>query len=172
MPQLAQFTAVDWVIVVVLALSTLLSLWRGFVREAFSLAGWVAAFLIANLFVDQMASLLAGTIENITGRYVAAYAILFVATLMVSTLVTYLAGQLVRATGLTLLDRLLGTVFGFTRGIILILVCVFVLRQLVAPPDLLWLDQSILMPHVDMLGQWARDLFNRANGGQWPAITV
>lgn len=172
MSDVAILTAVDWVIIVVLALSTLLSLWRGFVREALSLAGWVAAFLIANLFVDQTASLLAGTIDNITGRYVAAYAILFVATLIVATFVIYLAGQLVKATGLTVLDRLLGTVFGFSRGVIIILVVVFVLRQLVPPPDLLWLDQSVLMPHVDMLGQWARELFDRSNSGQWPSIST
>jgi membrane protein required for colicin V production len=165
MSEVSTLTAVDWVIIVVLAVSTLLSLWRGFVREALSLAGWVAAFLVANLFVDQMASLLAGTIDNITGRYVAAYAILFVATLIVSTFATYLAGQLIKATGLTVLDRVLGTVFGFSRGIIIILVGVFVLRQLVPPPDLLWLDQSVLMPNVDMLGQWARELLDRSNSG-------
>lgn len=172
MPEVSALTAVDWVIIVVLAISTLLSLWRGFVREALSLAGWVAAFLVANLFVDQMASLLAGTIDNITGRYVAAYAILFVVTLIVATFATYVAGQLIKATGLSVLDRVLGTVFGFARGIIIILVCVFVLRQLVPPPDLLWLDQSALMPHVDMLGQWARQLFDQTNSGQWPSIST
>jgi len=172
MPEVSALTAVDWVIIVVLAVSTLLSLWRGFVREALSLAGWVAAFLVANLFVDQMASLLAGTIDNITGRYVAAYAILFVATLIMATFATYVAGQLVKATGLSVLDRVLGTVFGFARGIIIILVCVFVLRQLVPPPDLLWLDQSALMTHVDMLGQWARQLFDQTNSGQWPSIST
>ena len=172
MPEVSALTAVDWAIIVVLAVSTLLSLWRGFVREALSLAGWVAAFLVANLFVDQMASLLAGSIDNITGRYVAAYAILFVATLIMATFATYVAGQLVKATGLSVLDRVLGTVFGFARGIIIILVCVFVLRQLVPPPDLLWLDQSALMPHVDMLGQWARQLFDQTNSGQWPSIST
>ena len=48
----SQFGAVDWVIVVVLVISVLLSLWRGFVREALSLAGWVVAFIVANLFVQ------------------------------------------------------------------------------------------------------------------------
>ncbi|MEM8561701.1 MAG: CvpA family protein [Pseudomonadota bacterium] len=172
MPETASLTAVDWVIIVVLVVSTVISLWRGFVKEALSLAGWVVAFLIANLFVDQMASLLSGAIDNITGRYVAAYAILFVGTLVVSTFVTYLAGQVIKVTGLSVLDRVLGTVFGFARGIILILVCVFVLRQLVPPGDLTWLDQSILMPHVDMLAQWVRDLFRQAGSGQWPTIST
>ena len=172
MIEVAHLTALDWVIIVVLSISTLLSLWRGFVREALSLAGWVAAFLVANMFVDQMASLLAGTIQNITGRFVAAYAILFVGTLITTTFVVYLANHFVKATGLTVLDRLLGTVFGFARGIILILVVVFVLRQLVPPTELLWLDQSTLMPHLDMLGHWARNMFSGHNSGQWPGVST
>lgn len=171
MLQWSQFTAVDWVVVVVLTLSTLLSLWRGFAREALSLAGWVAAFVVANLFVDQLASQLAGAINNITGRYVAAYAILFVATLVTATLVTFLVSKLVKASGLSVLDRLLGTVFGFARGVIVILVCVFVLRQLASPPDLVWLEQSQLMPHLEMLGRWARSLFEQSRSGQWPVLT-
>ena len=65
---LAQLNGLDWVIIVVLSLSILLSLWRGFAREAMSLAGWVATYVIANLFVDELASLLGDWIANITGR--------------------------------------------------------------------------------------------------------
>jgi membrane protein required for colicin V production len=168
----ANFTALDWVIVVVLGASTLLSLWRGFAREALSLAGWVAAFLVANLMVDQMASLLAGTINNITGRYVAAYAILFVATLMVCSLISIMVARLVKATGLSVLDRLLGTVFGFARGIILVLVVVFVIRQLVPPENLLWLHQSQLMPQLEVLSQWTQMVFADFNTGQVPGIST
>ena len=46
----AHLNGVDWVIISVLAVSTLLSLWRGFTREALSLAGWVAALVIALYF--------------------------------------------------------------------------------------------------------------------------
>lgn len=149
---------VDLLIVVVVTLSTLLSLWRGFAREAISLAGWVLAFVVANLFVDQLAAQLAGLVSNITGRYVLAYVVLFVATLMLAGIAGILAAKLMMATGLSILDRILGTVFGFARGVILILVLVFVLRQLVPPQDLLWLDESRLMPHLDMLADWTRTL--------------
>jgi len=168
----AQFNGVDWVIIVVLVISTLLSLWRGFGREAISLAGWVAAFVIANMLGSQMASALSGLISNITGRYVAAYAILFVGTLIMATVLARVAAQLIRFTGLTLLDRLLGTVFGFARGVILVLVFVFVLRQLVPPRDLQWLHHSQLMPHLDMLAQWAQSLFAQFNTGQLPGTTT
>ncbi|MEZ5502569.1 MAG: CvpA family protein [Halioglobus sp.] len=162
------FTAVDWVITVIVGLSILLSLWRGFVREAVSLAGWVAAFVIANLFVGEMASVLAQWINNVTGRYVAAYAVLFAATLMTASIIGKLGTQVVRATGLTVLDRLLGTAFGFARGVIIVLAMVYVLRQLAPPQNLRWLDQSQLMPHVDMLGQWVQLLFSRYNAGSGP----
>ena len=150
---------VDILILIVEAVSTLISLWRGFAREAISLAGWVLAFVIANLFVDQLASMLADLVSNITGGYVLSYVVLFVATLMLAGITGILASRLMRATGLSVLDRLLGTVFGFARGVILILVLVFVLRQLVPPQDLQWLNESRLMPHLDMLAEWARTLF-------------
>ena len=154
------FSTVDWVIIVVLGLSILLSLWRGFVLEAVSLAGWIVAFVIANMFVGELATFLQQWIANATGRYVAAYALLFVGMLMVAGIVGKLSAQVVKVTGLTLLDRLLGTVFGFARGVIIVLVVIYVLRQLAPPQNLLWLDQSQLMPHVDMLGQWVQASFS------------
>ncbi|MFT4518573.1 MAG: membrane protein required for colicin V production [Halioglobus sp.] len=168
----AQLSTVDWVIIVVLTLSVLLSLWRGFVREAISLAGWVAAFIIANMFADEMAALLSQLIVNPTGRYVVAYAALFVITLVLATVLRRLAAQVVKVTGLSLLDRLLGTAFGFARGVIIILVAVYMLRQLLPPQELLWLDDSQLIPHLDMVSQWAQVLFYNVNDGQGLGITT
>ena len=163
---LDQLNGLDWAIIVVLSLSTLWSLWRGFVREALSLLAWVSAFVIAHLFVDQMAGLLAGAIANVSGRYVAAYAILFVSTLVVFNLVIYLATRLVRAVGLSVLDRVLGTVFGFARGVIIMLVLAYLAQQLLVPQDRPWLENSLLMPHLSMLADWVQTVFNNAGPGQ------
>lgn len=167
-----QFNAADWAIIVILGLSILLSLWRGFVREAASLAGWIAAFVIANMFVNEMAALLSQWIANVTGRYVAAFALLFAGTLIVVGILGNIGAQLVKATGLTLLDRILGTAFGFARGIIIVLVLVYLLRQLAPPQNLVWLDQAQLMPHVDMLGQWVQQLFSNYQSGQGLGVST
>jgi membrane protein required for colicin V production len=161
-----RFNEADWTILTVLGLSILLSLWRGFVREAISLAGWVAAFLIANMFTGEMAAFLAKWIENVTGRYIAAGAILFAGTLVLAGMMGKIGNQMVHATGLTVLDRLMGTAFGFARGIIIVLIVVYLLRHLAPPQNLLWLDQAQLMPHVDMLGQWVQTLFSQYQSGQ------
>lgn len=166
-----QFNGVDWAIVAVLGLSILLSLWRGFVREAISLAGWIAAFVIANLFVGELAVVLEPWISNVTGRYIAAYALLLAGTLIVAGVLAKLGVQVVKATGLTLLDRLLGTAFGFARGIIIVLVAVYLLRHLAPPQNLVWLDQAQLMPHVEMLTQWVQFLFANYQTGQGTVVT-
>jgi len=166
MLNVAQFNWVDWAIVVVIGLSTVVSLWRGFAREALSLAGWVAAFLIANMFAGEMASLMARWIDNPTGRFAAGFALLFIATLLVTGLVVALVKQLIQMTGLGTLDRLLGTVFGLARGVILIVVAVFLARQLLPPEELDWLYQSRLMPHVEMLVHWMQEVFHDVQEGQ------
>tara|TARA_R110000823_G_scaffold132777_10_gene261367 strand:+ start:17471 stop:17989 length:519 start_codon:yes stop_codon:yes gene_type:complete len=163
-------TAADWVIAAVIGASIVLSLWRGFTREAISLAGWIAAFIIANLYAVALAGLLSDWISNVTGRYVAAYALLFVGSLLLAGVLSKLATQMVRVTGLSLLDRLLGTVFGFARGVILIVVAVYLLRQLAPPQNLLWLEQSQLMPHIDMLVQWVQLMFHRMGEDLGPGM--
>lgn len=167
-----QFNAADWGIVSILGLSIVLSLWRGFVREAISLAGWVAAFVVANMYVGNLASFLTPWIDNVTGRYVASYAILLAGTLVVGGITGLLAAQMVKASGLTVMDRLLGTGFGLVRGIIIALVLMYLLRQLAPPQNLVWLEQAQLTPYMDMLAQWVRQLFSEYYAGQAPIKAI
>lgn len=160
MISLSQLTPVDWGILVVLFSSIVLSLWRGFAREAVSLAGWVAAFVFANMFVAELASVLVRWIDNLTGSYIAAYALLFVGTLVMAGIIARLSAQVVKVSGLSLLDRILGTVFGLARGIIIIVVAVYIIQHVLPPQDLQFLHRSQLMPYVDMLVQWVQMLFH------------
>lgn len=165
------FNALDWVIVVVVCLSVGLSLWRGFTREAISLAGWVAAFVLANLYAAPLAAVFTEVINSVTGRYVIAYALLFVGTLILSGIAASLARQVIKVSGLSLLDRLLGTAFGLARGLIIILVAVYMLRQLVPPQNLSWLHHSQLMPHIDMLVQWVQTVFAQMGKDLGPGMS-
>ena len=70
----------DWVIIAIIVLSGLISLKRGFIKEALSLLIWVLAFVIARMFSANMSTLLVDYIDVPTVRYAAAFAILFAAT--------------------------------------------------------------------------------------------
>lgn len=157
---------VDWIILGILTFSTLLSLWRGFAREALSLAAWVVAFVAARLFADPAASLLAGIIDNETARYVAACVVIFVGVLILGTVVTAVIAKLIKLTGLSLLDRVLGTVFGFTRGLIIVLVIVFVVQELLPVQNQRAIQDSVIMPPLNMIDQWVRSGFAQL-GSDW-----
>ena len=92
--------AADWSIITVVGVSTLLSLLRGFVKEALSLIGWVLAFIVAMVFADRFAYLLDSSIANPTGRYIVAFAVLFVLTLIAVALAARLLQKLRREIGI------------------------------------------------------------------------
>jgi membrane protein required for colicin V production len=152
---------IDWTILVILVVSSLISVRRGFTKEALSLASWIAALVIARLFSDNLASLLAGWLANEAHRYTAAFIILFIATLIVGSLINHLIGEFVRMTGLTGTDRALGVVFGLLRGIIIV-VAVLALGQLFAL-DQFWQD-SVLVPYFDPVIRWTGENIHKASG--------
>ena len=150
--------AADWAIITVIGLSTLLSLLRGFVREAFSLLGWVAAFLVAMVFTDRFAYLLSNSIHDPTGRQIVAFAILFVATLIVVALVSKLVQSVVEFVGLGSLDRVLGMGFGLARGVFVLLAAIAVLRPAFQLERFDWWRGSQLLPHLLLMEGWFRGI--------------
>lgn len=109
-------TWVDYAVFGVIAVSVLWGAWRGLVREIISLAGWVIAFLAANLFAAPVSDLLPAALENPKLRTAAAFAAVFLGALVLATLAGLVLSKLVKAVGLGGLDRLLGALFGLARA--------------------------------------------------------
>lgn len=139
---------VDWFIAIVIVLSSLLSLRRGFFREALSLVIWFFAFVISFSFHEQMSVLLQGHIDSPSLRKVAAIVGLFVICLLIGGLFSFLMGQLIEFTGLSAFDRLLGMFFGFLRGIVIVLVALILVRNILPVYQETWWMNSIFIPHV------------------------
>ena len=120
-------SAVDWILLAVLGLSLLLGLWRGIVQELLSLVGWVAAFYVSQLYAPLAAAWLPMEGSSQMLRYAAGFVVVFVAVLVATVLVSFVVKKLVSAVGLGPLDRLLGSLFGLMRGVVILLaVTVFV----------------------------------------------
>jgi len=144
----------DLAILGILLVSSLISLKRGFVKEALSLAGWVAAFVIAMLFSGSLATLLANSIESPSVREMVAFAVLFAATLIVSAMANYLIGEVVKMTGLSGTDRLFGMLFGLFRGFIVVMALLLLLPPLVPINQEVWWRESLLIPHFMSMEGW------------------
>ncbi len=171
-PQLDLFNQLDWIIVVIVGLSALLSLWRGFVREALSLAGWVVAFIVANLAAVHVAGGIGDLIANRTGRYIVAWSLLFVVTLVASSITARITSKLIKASGLGIADRLLGMVFGVLRGALIVMALVFVVREIVPRSEQSLLDESQLMPHIDVLLGWSSRTFEQFRDVEIPGLKI
>ncbi len=146
---------IDWVVITLIAVSTLISLKRGFVKEALSLVTWVGAFVIARTFHPQMQSLLESSVETPLVRLIAAFAILFFATLIVGAIINNMIGHLIHATGLTATDRVLGMAFGLVRGVVVVIVAIAFTRYTPLANDTWW-QTSIMIDRLSVVEDWSR----------------
>lgn len=144
---------VDTVLLVLLAISILVSVWRGFAREVVSLVSWVAASWVALTFAEYLAPLFASYIQSGPLRLGLAFVLLFVLTLIVSGLLSSLLAQLIEKAGLSHFDRVLGMVFGAARGAVIITVFVLV-AGLTGAPQSQWWQDSIVLPHFQHIAVW------------------
>lgn len=146
---------VDFVFIGIIGISVLLSVWRGFFKEALSLFTWIAALVVAFVFYEPTGDLLAGLVKSPTVRYVISFGVLFLAVLLLGAVLTYLFGQLVTRTGLTGTDRALGVVFGLARGVVIVVLLVM-LGGLTTLPQEEWWQESTLMGRFQDLALWAK----------------
>lgn len=163
------FNWVDALILGVIAISALISLSRGFIKEALSLVTWIVAGVIAWMFGGSLAHHFEPYIDTPSVRIIAACTLLFVVTLLIGALINFLLAQLVRATGLTGTDRLLGVVFGAARGLLLIVVLVGLLSLAPVQHDSWW-QQSALIPHFLLIADWSKNLILGLSG-EWISTT-
>ena len=140
----------DLAVLAIIGVSAVLSLFRGFVREAIALAGWIVGLWVAFNHVQVGAEWFDRWIEAPEVRLVLGFVVLLAAVLVVAGLVGRLAGGLVDVTGLGGADRVLGMLFGAGRGAVIVagLVLLAGFTDLTREP---WWRESALLPRFEAL---------------------
>ncbi|AWK42864.1 colicin V production protein [Photorhabdus laumondii subsp. laumondii] len=153
---------IDYAIIAIIGFSALVSLIRGFIREALSLVTWGCAFFVASHFYTYLAVYFT-RFEDELVRNGIAIALLFIATLIVGSMVNYVIGSLVQRTGLSGTDRVLGVCFGALRGVLIVAAILFFLdtfTPLARSED--W-KQSQLIPQFSHIIRWFFDYLQNAS---------
>jgi membrane protein required for colicin V production len=121
METLRHLSWLDWALLAALAASVAVGLLRGFVYECLSLAGWVVAWFAAQWAAPELAPHVPVGSEGSALNLAVTFGLAFVAAIIVWALLARLVRMLIRATPLSMPDRLLGAVFGLLRGAVLLL---------------------------------------------------
>ena len=146
----------DYTLLGIIGLSAVISLFRGLIREVFSLLIWVGAFWVAYHFVDKAQSTLTPWIDLPSARHLIAFVALFLAALLVGGLLNYVLGKLISKTGLTGSDRVFGLVFGVLRGVVAVVAMAFFIQATPLAEDPWW-KESRLAPYFGRMAEWVRE---------------
>lgn len=147
---------IDYAILGLIGLSAFIGLFRGFVREAFSLLTWLVACGVALHFSRDFSVYLDTLVSLPSARIALSFAILFFTALILGGLVNYLLTELVEKTGLTGTDRFLGLLFGIGRGMVVVAVLIMLAGLTPLPEDPWWREASLIQP-FESLAIWLRD---------------
>jgi membrane protein required for colicin V production len=139
-------TYFDYAVLGIIGLSVLIGVMRGLLREVLSILGWIAAFLVAKFYTIQLSPLLPEAIPSDSIRYLAAFVILFLVTLLVTSLLAIALSQAFKLTGLGFLDRICGAFFGIVRGLMIVGVIVFLCGLTDLPKKASWSSSMFSAP--------------------------
>jgi membrane protein required for colicin V production len=153
------FTLLDGILIVVILISAVLAMIRGFTREVFSIASWVAAAAAAYFFWDDVMPYVQRYVDDRNIALGISVAGIFFVTLLVVSLITMRISDFVLDSRAGPVDRTLGFAFGVARGLVLVIIAVLFINFFITPdkqPE--WIAMAKSKPWLDSLG---RDLMNR-----------
>jgi membrane protein required for colicin V production len=149
--------AADYLLLVIVLISALVGIWRGFLREAIALVTWLAALIIAWQFGGSLEPVLGGLLSSDDVRPWAARAIIFIVVLLVGAGIGSVVNYFVRLSIFSHMDRFLGGLFGALRGVVVAGVLAL-LGQLLELNTEDWWERSLLVPYAMDVGEMLQSL--------------
>jgi membrane protein required for colicin V production len=141
-------TIFDYLVLFVLICSVVISTLRGLVKEVLSLLGWIVAFMVANAYSETLATLLPDMIPGNVTRLIVAFIALFIGVILLMMLLTMAMDEFIKASGLTMADRGLGSLFGVARGLVIVLAVVLLCGMTALPQQPFWRN-ALLSPYAE-----------------------
>jgi membrane protein required for colicin V production len=141
----------DIVVIVVILLSALFALIRGFVKEVLGIAGWVGAAFATLYLFHTVTPVFRGFISIPWLADGVAGLVIFIVSLVFLSAISHAIALRVHQSDFSALDKSLGLVFGILRGIVLVCLGYLALGWAVSSQDQYptWVRDARTMPLVE-----------------------
>jgi len=153
-------TLLDILLLVVMLISGLLAMIRGFMREILSIGAWIVAAVAALALYSRVAPFVKSYVSlGDTATNAIAAAIIFLVVLILVAIVTVRISDMVLDSRVGALDRTLGFLFGLGRGLLVVVVAFVFFAWLVperSQPS--WVKNAKSKVVLESTGQWLESL--------------
>jgi membrane protein required for colicin V production len=154
---IASFNWLDFVIIATVFFSVLISLARGFIKEAISLVGWIVAIWASMTYADDLNKFLSQYNSSPNVTFSVSFAIIFLVTLIVFSVINFAVSHIIKVSGLGKTDKFLGIVFGFSRGILVVAIFILIGEVLSLSKSDWWMN-SVIIGYIKPLANWLEKL--------------
>ncbi len=128
-----QLSWVDMTIIGMIGLSVLTGLFRGFVKELIALFVWILALWLAFTYSPGFEPWLQKYIHSQTARTGISFILILMGTLIIGGIINAFLSFILKRSGLSGTDRILGMVFGFIRGVLIVALMMVLLKMAEVP---------------------------------------
>lgn len=119
---------IDITIIIIVLISTIFGVMRGFLKEAIALLAWVLACVLALGYSEPVADMLSTTISHPVIRYISAFLLICIGTLVLVGLLRLMIKNVIEKGQLSNADRFLGFLFGAARGVTIVAILVYLFQ--------------------------------------------
>ncbi len=144
---------IDIVIIAIFAMSILIGIYRGLVKETLSVASWVLAAFAAFQFGEQASEYIKPYVKQEPLDLAIAYVAVFLVALILFSIISHIISQLFESSGMKGVDRSIGSLFGILRAAAIIVALILVGRFMAMDNQQWWIDSKFI-PYFEPLVDW------------------
>ncbi len=146
---------IDIAIIALFAISILIGIYRGFVKETLSVVSWGLAAVVAFRYGEQASTYIKPYIPQEPLDLAIAYVAVFLISLIVFSVISHLISQIFDSSGMKGIDRSIGSIFGAIRAAAIIVLLVLVGRFMAMDNQQWWMDSQFI-PYFEPLVEWLK----------------
>lgn len=150
-----EITLLDVAVFVIIALSTIFSLVRGFVKELLSLATWISSFILGVLYWPTVTEYLFPSLQSEELQKIVGFFVIFLSVLLIGGILSSIVSRVMRLVIFGFFDRWLGIIFGILRGGVITMVLVYFSAPLANHYD--WWKNSVSIPYIYSIAKLSED---------------